>query len=271
MSQQLLALERGLGVELVARKAGGRTVELTDAGKHLLGHAHAIRARLDAARADMEAFANGTSGTLRLGAVPSVAGALVPPLARELRRRGSEIVLHVFESNLPSILLDGLARGELDLVLAALVDEVDGLQATELMLDPYVLLVPADDPLALLERPVGAKDLMGRELVGKDTTSPSQRALEATLELLGIDTTTRIRAHDAKTVHALVGCGLGLAVLPRLLVDERHESTRSLPLDHLVPARKVALYTRKNGYRAPSIALAEEILRELARDGSGSG
>ena len=49
------------------------------------------------------------------------------------------------------------------------------------MLDPYVLLVPADDPLALLERRVGNEDLAGRELVGKDTTSPSQRALEATL------------------------------------------------------------------------------------------
>lgn len=263
MSQQLRALERASGVPLVARSPAARAVDLTDAGKHLLSHAHAVRARLDAARADMDAFAAGTIGALRVGAVPSVAGALIPPLAQELRRRRLQIVMHVFESNLPATLLDSLARGELDLVLAALADEVDGLQVVELMRDPYVLLVPVDDPLAQLERPVRPGDLAGRELIGKDVTSPSQHALEAALETLGVDTTTRIRAHDARTVHALVGCGLGLAVIPRLLVDERDPAIRSLPFDHIVPDRRIAVYTREGGHRPPSVVLDEEIIRDL--------
>jgi DNA-binding transcriptional LysR family regulator len=263
VSQQLRALERAAGVPLVARSPGARAVALTDAGKHLLGHAQAIRARLDAARADMDAYAAGTVGLVRIGAVPSVAGALIPPLARELRGRRLQIVLHVFESNLPATLLDSLARGDLDLVLAVLVDEVDGLEATELMRDPYAVLVPADDPLAELGRPLQPEDLAGRELIGKDVASPGQRALEAALEAIGIDTATRLRAHDAKTVHALVGCGLGLAVIPRLLVDASDPSTRSLPAGHLVPDRRIAVYTRRGGYRSPSLAQIDEIIRDL--------
>ncbi len=216
----------------------------------------------------MDAYAAGTVGLVRVGAVPSVAGALIPPLARELRRRRLRIVLHVFESNLPTTLLESLARGELDLVLAVLVDDVEGLDAGELMRDPYAVLVPADDPLASLDRPLRPEDLTGRELIGKDVTSPGQRALEAALEALGIDTATRIRAHDAKTVHALVGCGLGLAVIPRLLVDESDPATHALPADHLVPERRIAVYTREGGYRSPSLALTDEIIRELFGTGS---
>jgi DNA-binding transcriptional LysR family regulator len=227
-------------------------------------HAQAIRARLGAARADLDAIASGASGVLRIGAVPSVAGALIPPLARELRRRGPGITLHVFESNLPSILFEALGRGELDLVLAPLTEPIDGLEAEELMSDPYVLLVSVDDPLAMLGRAVRPDDLAGRELIGKDVTSPSQRDLEYALERLGVGTTTRIRAHDARTVHALVGCGLGLAVVPRLVMDDRDDSTRALPLDHLVADRRIGVYERDGGYRSPGIALAREVIGELA-------
>jgi DNA-binding transcriptional LysR family regulator len=271
VSQQLRALERAAGLPLVSRSPGARSVELTDAGVHLLGHARAVRARLDAARADMDAYAAGSVGLVRVGAVPSVAGALIPPLARELRRRRLRIVLHVFESNLPATLLDSLARGDLDLVLAVLVDEIEGLEATELMRDPYVVLVPADDALATTGRPLRPEDLSGRELIGKDVTSPGQRALESALEALGIDTATRIRAHDAKTVHALVGCDLGVAVIPRLLVDQADPATHALPIDHLVPDRRIATFARKGGYRSPSLELTDRIIRELfagARDQS---
>ena len=62
VSQQIARLERNVGQRLVDRPGGPRPVDLTDAGRLLLRHADAIVAQLDAAQADMAAFAEGAAG-----------------------------------------------------------------------------------------------------------------------------------------------------------------------------------------------------------------
>src|SRR3954451_11389751 len=64
VSQQIAQLERVVGQQLFHRPGGPRRVEPTEAGLLLLRHADAIVARLDAARADMAALAEGEGGTL---------------------------------------------------------------------------------------------------------------------------------------------------------------------------------------------------------------
>ena len=63
VSQQIAQLERIVGQRLFDRPGGPRRVEPTEAGLLLLGHADAIVAQLDAARADMAALAEGAAGT----------------------------------------------------------------------------------------------------------------------------------------------------------------------------------------------------------------
>ena len=53
VSQHVAALEAILGVRLLDRSRGRRTVEVTEAGALLLRHADAIVARMRAARADL--------------------------------------------------------------------------------------------------------------------------------------------------------------------------------------------------------------------------
>src|SRR3954468_2489816 len=67
VSQHVMGLEGALGVRLFDRGRGRRTVELTEAGRLLLRHAESITDRLQAARADLLAYAAGESGTLRVG------------------------------------------------------------------------------------------------------------------------------------------------------------------------------------------------------------
>ena len=67
VSQHVAALEAGLGVRLFDRSRGRRTVTLTEAGELLLRHVVAITNRLQAARADLLAYAAGETGTLRVG------------------------------------------------------------------------------------------------------------------------------------------------------------------------------------------------------------
>ena len=263
VSQQLQALERIVGVTLVTRSPGARSVELTEAGSQLLAHADAIAGHLASARADLAAFNDGRTGELRIGAVPSVAAALVPALAEELRSRAPRMTLAVSESYFPSELLDGLAAGALDLV-AAPQDEVrEGLESETIMSDPYVLLVPAGDPLTQLGRKLTPADLARRDLIGKDCGTASQRALATALADYGLGA-PRIRAHDLREVQALVRRGLGIAVVPSLLLDGSDATIERLPVDHFLPDRRIALTMRANGARTPAVEFAAAIIRARA-------
>src|SRR6185437_7814693 len=62
VSQQIARLERNVGQRRVERPGGTRPVDLTAAGRLLLRNADAIVAQLDAARAEMAAFAEGAAG-----------------------------------------------------------------------------------------------------------------------------------------------------------------------------------------------------------------
>jgi len=203
---------------------------------------------------------------VRLGAVPSAARIAVAPLALELRMQVPDVVLEVEESYRSDSLLERLVAGDLDLVLAPIAASVPGLEATEIYRDSYVLLVAASDPLVALDRRIEPADLAGRALVSKDCGTPSQRALATALSEFDVDGATAVRAHDGDTVRQLVAQGVGIAVLPRLLVDDDNPATRMLPLDHLLPPRRLALYERAEGYRAPAVALAAAILRSGVRD-----
>jgi LysR family transcriptional regulator, transcription activator of glutamate synthase operon len=244
----------------VTRSPGARAVELTDAGRQLLTHADAIAGHLSSARADLAAFSGGRVGELRIGTVPSVAGTLIPALAEELRERAPRLSLHVSDSYYTTELLDRLLAGEIDLVLAPRDEPRDGLESEEILLDPYVLLVPDGDPFTGLGRDLTASDLARRELIGKDCATASQRALSAALHDYGL-ATPRIRAHDLREVKALVRRGLGVAVVPRLLLDELEPELVAVPVGHLIPDRVIELTTRANGGRTPAVAFTAAVIR----------
>jgi DNA-binding transcriptional LysR family regulator len=264
VSQQIRSLERIVGVELLVRTPGARHVELTDAGHRLLAHAAAIRERLVAAHRDLSAYSADLAGVVRLGTIVSAARVIISPLAVALRLQAPDVVLHVEESYRSDQLLERLVAGDLDLVLAPIVDEIAGLEATDILRDAYVLVVSAGDELAKLQRPLEVADLAGRALVAKDCGIPTQRVLTAALAELDVAMNTVVRAHDADTVQQLVANGVGVSVMPRLLVDADDPAIRVVPLDHLLPPRRLGLYERADGYRAPAVALAAAAIRGAA-------
>src|SRR3982750_3649988 len=69
VSQQIAALEREAGTQLVERNARG--ARLTQAGEALVRHADVILARLADAEAELEAIASLRAGRVRLSAFPT--------------------------------------------------------------------------------------------------------------------------------------------------------------------------------------------------------
>src|SRR5881398_1241939 len=139
VSQQIARLERSVGQRLVDRPGGPRPVDLTDAGRLLLRHADAIVAQLDAAQADMAAFAEGAAGLLRVGIYQSVGARILPGLVRRFREEWPRVEVSVLEETDAADLLRLLEHGELDLTFADLPLREGPFEWNELLRDPYVL------------------------------------------------------------------------------------------------------------------------------------
>src|SRR4051794_4008854 len=83
VSNQVAALEREVGVRLLAREPGG--LKLTHEGAILLEHADAIAERFDLARAQLAEAALAYRTRLRIGAFPTALAGLIPAAIDRVR------------------------------------------------------------------------------------------------------------------------------------------------------------------------------------------
>lgn len=152
VSKTLSELEAIVGTRLVERsKAGRRGVQgLTVAGEQLLAHALRVLEALDASAQAVAPAAGGRIERLRIGALPSVAPALLPVALARLRDSRPSVQIVVKSAANPT-LLDELRAGELDLVVGRMSDPrlMGGLSFELLYTEPLVFAVRAGHPLAL--------------------------------------------------------------------------------------------------------------------------
>ncbi|MDO8212099.1 LysR family transcriptional regulator [Conexibacter sp. CPCC 206217] len=115
VSQQLTALERESGSELLRRR--GRGVELTAEGRLLVEVAERVGAELEAAEAELAARAAQPGGTVRLLAFATALQTLVPRAAAALARSTPGLVLEIDEAD-PDDALRLLVQQRADVVVA---------------------------------------------------------------------------------------------------------------------------------------------------------
>ena len=259
ISQQIARLETAVGQRLVDRPGGPRPVELTDAGRLLLRHADAIVAQLDAAQADMAALAEGAAGPLRVGIFQSVGARILPALLRRFREEWPRVEVRVQEETYATELLKLLEHGDLDLTFADLPLSVEGpFEWEEILRDPYVLLVPAGDPLAQRDTAPSLRELSGMPLVTWRQLGEPETYLRGRVPDLNIV----FRSDDNGTLIGLVAEGLGYAVVPQLVVNPRNPAYVALPFGNRIPPRHLGIVWHRDRYKSAAadafIALSSE-------------
>jgi DNA-binding transcriptional LysR family regulator len=265
VSQQIAQLERIVGQKLFDRPGGPRRVEPTEAGLLLLGHADAIVAQLDAARADMAALAEGAAGTLRVGIYQSVGARLLPALVRRFREQWPLVGVRVREESAAADLLRLLEHGELDLSFADLPLRDGPFEWAELLQDPYVLLVSARSDLASLDSAPSLREVAKLPLIGRRSTGEPERFLAGRVP----DVNVVFRTDDNGTLAAFVAEDLGAAIEPRLVVDPRDRDVKMLPFGSRIPPRTLVLAWHRDRYRSQAAQAFVELAQELAAGSSG--
>jgi DNA-binding transcriptional LysR family regulator len=268
ISQQIASLERFVGEKLVERPGGPRAVSLTQAGQLLLRHAEAIVARLDAARADMAALRAGETGTLRVGTYQSVGARVLPGVMRRFRMDYPGISLELHEPTTDPELFALIETGELDLAFCGLPLPEGPFEATELMHDPYVLVVPGDHELAV-RTSASLADVGDLPLIGAQTCA-SGAQVESELQAHGFTVEYAFRSDDNGTVQGLVAAGYGVALWPSLAISPGDERIRILTLDPPISPRVICVVWHADRHRSPAarafVEIATEVATEVQRD-----
>ena len=158
LSQQIRALERSAGGELIERTSG--TVRLTPAGRAYAEHARiALKAADDARRAAREVL-NGEAGELVIATVLSIAAGILPPSLLRWHHDNPKIPVTLLEFAHRRTLEESVASGTGDLAVGPAPKQWGG-PVIDLGHEIFVLYLAPDDPILQAVQPYEGKPPQG--------------------------------------------------------------------------------------------------------------
>ena len=267
ISQQVAALERVVGAQLVVRPGGRKPVTLTDAGKLLLEHADAIAARVAAAQADLAAFRDGRAGVLRIGVYQSIGARILPGLLRRFRAQRHELELQLTEAVGDVELASFLEAGAIDLAFADLPLPEGPFAAVELLRDPYVLVVEAGSELAERAEPPSPAEVARLPLICFRSGRCTDRIMRR-LSYFGVEPAIAFRSDHNETLQALASAGMGVALMPRLAVHTADPAVALVELGDILPPRLIALAWNADRTLGPAASEFVELAKAVRRGGT---
>ena len=217
LSGQLKKLEGELGVSLFERT--NKSVAITPIGEQLLQQARASVAEADAMVELARSHRDPLAGPLRVGAIPTLSPYLMPLILAPLRRDYPQMRL-VLSEQTTDVLLQRLAKREIDLALLATPVDDPSLQRRDLFDEPFWLAHPRDSELYDHDE-ISQQDLDGLQLLLlADGHCLAQQVMEAchmeTRAAAG--EMADLGAASLETLLQLVGAGFGSTLIPALAV-----------------------------------------------------
>ena len=256
VSHSILSLEEELGFAILKRSRGG--VWLTEEGERLLP---AVRGLLNSAER-LNQLANSIkgleTGLVRIGAFTSVAVHWLPPVLKE------------FQSDYPNVefkLLNGdyhdveqwLTDGSVDIGFVSMPCGVD-CPCSALMEDRLLAILPENSRFTNYPKfPLVECETEPFISLLESSDHDARRALEAA----GVKPNVRFYTKDDYAIIAMVEQGLGMSIMPELLLKGRHDKLQVLPL--IPEAKRTIGMAVAAGEKAPPVAkrFADYVMRYL--------
>ncbi len=264
LSAQIKLLEDLLRIPLFERDR--RRVILTEDGVSLLKQARRVVAEARTLVEIGRSVRPPLSGSLCMGAIPTVAPYVLPAVFGRMGERFPEVELHLREE-IGDKLIDRLASGDLDVLLLPLETLPPKRYTTlELFEDRFVVAVPADHPLAEREFVSGEELCDESVLMLAEGHCVRDQALALCREF-GVRSYDTHRAGSLTTLVRMVGSGLGVTLLPEVAVDletsrETLEGVALVQFAQPSPKRTIGLAWRSGSPRARDFELLGSEIQE---------
>lgn len=223
VSHSIDSLEQELGFSLLKRGRSG--VRLTGEGERLIG---AVRNLLNSAEqlAQTAASIRGLeSGTVRIGSFTSVAVHWLPPVLKEFQKDYPRVEFKLLNGDYHDV-EQWLMEGSIDIGFVNVPSAVD-CECIPLMEDRLLAILPRHSRFESYPRfPLVECETEPFISLLESSDHDARRALEAA----GVKPNVRFYTKDDYAIIAMVEQGLGISIMPELLLKGRHDDIQMLPL-----------------------------------------
>lgn len=241
-STRIKNIEESLGVKLLYRTPQG--VTLTPPGQAFVHHARLVLGQIEHLRGDLQEYAKGIKGHLRVFANTTALGEFLPPVLRRYLLAHPDVNIDLQE-RLSHDIVRAVSEGQTDIGIVAGLVRTENLEVLPYRRDRLVLVVPSDHALAGVSS-VAFADTLDFDHIGLHESSAIRAFLLQICDGLSRPIKQRIQVGNFEAACRMVESAVGVAILPESAA-RRHAQTlaiRFVPLDDPWAVRAMQICVR---------------------------
>ncbi|RJF95103.1 LysR substrate-binding domain-containing protein [Noviherbaspirillum saxi] len=263
-STRIKNLEDSVGAKLLVRASQG--VSLTPPGQALLHHARLVLQQLEYLRSELQEYAQGTKGHVRVFANTTAITEFLPAILSAFLASHPDVSVDLRE-RLSHDIVRAVSEGKTDIGIVAGNVRTEGLEVLPYHEDRLVLVTAMNHPLARIER-IDFEKTLEFDHVGLHESSAIHAFVKHAAGALDKHVKTRIQAGNFEAVCRMVEANAGIGVLPETSA-RRHAKTMAIHIVQLTDEwalRKLHICMRSRQLLPP---FARELVDLLVADAAG--
>jgi DNA-binding transcriptional LysR family regulator len=243
LSHQMTALERSLGVQLLARTT--RSTRLTPSGESFLRRSRRIVSDVDSAIVELRNPSAPKQGTVSFACIPTIAGEMFPRIIRQYTRRHPDVMVEIVDEETVAMERRIISR-EVDFGVGGIPRRSE-LSFSEVFADPFVLVCNREHPLARRSK-VSLVEALKHPAISLARESNVRQTINAYCTSAGLEFESAFDVVHHYTVGAMVEAGLGITLLPSqatvLLMNS--SGLKIVPFEEADFVRPIGVITRRD-------------------------
>jgi LysR family transcriptional regulator, cys regulon transcriptional activator len=262
ISKAIIELEEELGVEIFARH-GKRLRRITEPGQLVLKSVELIMREVANLKRIGEEYSKQDAGTLTIATTHTQARYFLPEPVAALRKRYPkvQVVLHQgTPAQVSRMLQDDTA--EIGLATESLAD-AEGLVSLPCYEWQHVIVVPAQHPLANVERPT-LEQLAAEPLITYHPTFTGRTRIDAAFARVHLKPMVALEAIDSDVIKTYVRLGMGIGIVAEAAVrqDPPGGDLAWRPAGHLFGSNLTRVAFKRGAYLRQFVLSFAELLSE---------
>lgn len=209
-STRIKNLEDSVGAKLLYRTSQG--VTLTPPGQAFVHHARLVLGQLEQLRGDMQEYASGIKGHLRVHANTTALGEFLPPVLRAYLLSHPDVNIDLRE-RLSHDIVRAVSEGQTDIGIVAGTVRTENLQTIVYRKDRLALVVPAGHALAQAAS-VDFAQTLELDHVGLHEASAIHAFLRQVCDTLHRQLRLRIQVSNFEAACRMIEATVGVGILP---------------------------------------------------------
>lgn len=253
LSKQIKQVEEELGTALFIRQSGG--IQPTPEGALFVEHAEELLQRKKHILQEMKERQQGVTGELTVGTTSITGRHVLPPLFKAYQQQYPHIRLRLIEASTEE-LHDLTIHGNVDVAISTLPVSDERLAITPMRTEPLYIVLPQASP-SWMPGDIQAQKEAG--VLSLSTVSVPELPFILLKQGYGFRQTVldlcashafqpriEFETSSVEMAQTMVGHGLGLTIVPEMVMDPRlHENVVYLPIAGL-PTRTLAFVSRQS-------------------------